>query len=409
MSGRYLFESPAGTAIERDGARIRTDRGWYVDVSGGQHALLFSKPVAYRRIELTPDDLVGINRYIRSAHAAELADWIAEYDESPGLHSYLVSGGTEAFEASLAIAQHVAKEVHGRDPGLVVGLSESYHGSSIAALNAGDHPVHRNRVSGAWHLSWPKIDRTELCTGEAATNALTKIFCANNVTAVVIEAIGGTTSGAHELPADALLAIRDVCRRHGVALIVDEIITGFGRTGSPFCVRNDDFDIRLSGKLLGGGLVPICAVSLSPHYSALVRTCASRLYLRYTYSGNAFAAKTALMLQKLRSENGSLDVLSKGIRLRSALEERLGPLGVRVRGRGLLLSAILLSDRPSETLREIVGAAHKMQVLVMGGASSTQKSAHVMITPALDSSSLDLEITVDAVHRLFQAVTAKAT
>lgn len=395
-----------GYALERDGPRVRTKRGWYVDVTGGQHALLFSRLPLQALSHLVWDarDFIGVNRFLENESAEELGDWIANYDGTPGLQSYFVSGGTEAFEIALALVQHIHAETGNSTRGAVLGLSESYHGYSIAALNAGDHPVHRSRLFQAADLHWPKLARARLSSSEDASRALEEIFEREPVAAMVIEPIGGTTSGAVVIDDQVLNAICAACRRHNVLLVTDEVVTGFGRTGDPFCVRGDGFDIRLSGKLLGGGIVPICAVSVSSRVAAILEACSTPPPLRLTYAGNAFAAKTALALQRLRSQAESFEVQAKGAFLRSALEDQLGGFSVWIRGKGLLLAVVYECREPATFLRRVVEAGAAMGVLLMGGICLQPESMHLMVTPALDSTTADLEATADAVARVLRCV-----
>lgn len=392
-------KSLLGVVRQRDGARILTDSGWYVDASGGQHALLFSHlhKNVLRDVKYFDDDLAGVNRYTESRRARELADWVETYDDNPGLDTFFVSGGTEAFEIAVSISQHVSKCVFGRDGGVIIGLRESYHGYSIAALNAGDHPVHKKRIQGALDFGWPILDRFSMTSAEEVTKSILRTVERYNAHSLILEPVGGTTCGAHVLPKDVLLAIRDACRKCGVTYIADEVITGFGRTGRPFCLSGNDFDIRISGKLLGGGIVPICAVSLSPTFAELLSRCSTPPQVRLTYSGNALAANVALNLQRVRERSDPLSVREKGDYLRTVLLDQLSSYGFSVRGEGMLLAVARSSDEPLVALQHVMSLGLRMGVLLMGGASVDRKSIHIMITPALDSTYSDLNTTADAV------------
>ena len=402
MGNSLARRTSVGHALQRDGPRIRTENGWYIDATGGQHALLYSR-LCDRLVglpQLDALDVIGVSRFLENERVDALAEWIAGYDDTPGLQSYFVSGGTEAFEIALAIAHHIHADAGHLERGAVLGLSGSYHGCSIAALNAGDHPIHRSRLRQAADLSWPTLVRAQMASPDETTRSLACIFESRSVAAMVVEPIGGTTAGALAIEEPIFGAIRDTCRRHGVLLITDEVVTGFGRTGQPFCASGNDFDIRMSGKLLGGGIVPICAVSVSPRVAALLDECVAAPPLRLTYAGNALAAKFALALQKLRTVGEPLDVQAKGEFLRAALEDRVTKFGAMVRGRGLLLAVVLNTIHAARFLQHTIEIGISSGVLLMGGVSTEPESMHLMVTPALDATEEDLEITADGVARV---------
>jgi acetylornithine/succinyldiaminopimelate/putrescine aminotransferase len=392
--------------LQREAMRVKTSKGWFVDTTGGQHSLLFCRPQSRspEAFSLGVTELIGVNRFYTNADAIALEAWIANYDQSPDARSYFVSGGTEAFEAAISIAEHVATRIHGRLPGAVLGLTESYHGFSIGSLNAGDHPIHKRRVEGANGLQWPKIPRSAIRSPSSARQCLGELIENTNVTSVIIEPVGGTTSGAIAISDDVLAAMRDTCREHQVTFIVDEVVTGFGRVGPQFCVRGDDYDIRLSGKLLGGGMVPICAVMLSPGFSKMCDACELQPPLRFTYCGNSMTAKVALMLQRMRDVGEPLDVCKKGAYLRAGLNDRLAGFGVTVRGRGLLQAVAFQSANPAGALQRMSISARKVGVFVMGGYSMEEGTAHIMVTPPLDVTYDDLDITVEAIWKVFDTV-----
>ena len=400
----FLTSFDSFVATKREGSIITTSDADYVDLTGGQHALLYSRlaPSFFSEFGLQLEDLVGVNRYAVSRNAQRLADWIAEYDEEPELRSYFVSGGTEAFEIATAIVQFVAKSLDmDNSNGVIAGLSESYHGYSLAALNAGSHAGHAFRTSGRFDLKWPTLDFSSLKDPKQVEVELLRFFDLYNVLALVVEPIGGTTSGAREFPTGVLSSIVKVCRQQNVFIIADEVITGFGRTGSPFCLRADSFDIRISGKLLGAGIVPICAVSLSPTFQKRASNLMRELPLRLTYAGNALATKYALWLQEGRASVDT-DLIERSKYLEQGLLGITDDEYVSLNGRGFLRAVSIKSEQDSICPKLMAKNAFKKGILIMTGRNETSGHTHFMVTPSLDASYADLDKMVEAAEKVLK-------
>ena len=176
---------------------------------------------------------------------------------------------------------------------------------------------------------------------------------AQNVAAFIAEPIGGASTGA-EVPHDAYFPrIQAICKRHGILLILDEVMTGIGRTGRWFGYEHWDVqaDILCLAKGLGAGYYPVSAVLTRAELTDPILSSGGFQH-GYTYAGNPLASATALaVIQAIEDENLVSKVAENG----AYLLERIKALGARyefigdVRGRGYLQAIEYVADRDNKT------------------------------------------------------------
>jgi adenosylmethionine-8-amino-7-oxononanoate aminotransferase len=293
---------------------------------------------------------------------------------------YLTSGGSESVDAALRLARqhHVAA---GRpERWKILGRDLSYHGTTLATLAVGGHEK-RRAPFGPLLLDFPKapacyclrcpLGRAYPECQVACAEALEEVLLREGpetVAAFIAEPVVGSTAGAVDPPPEYWPAVVEVCRRHGVLVIADEVMTGFGRTGRRFGVEHWDVvpDILVGGKGLAGGYAPLGAVFAS---EAVLEPLAQKgdELMYYTYGGHPSACAAAdAVLEILESEDLVRRAAELGARLRKALEPlEEHPNVAQVRGLGLLQAVELVRDR--ETLEPFpaeLGMA--MRVVVQG-------------------------------------------
>ncbi len=210
--------------------------------------------------------------------------------------------------------------------------------------------------------------------------------------AFIAEPIGGSTGGVLDPPDDYLPRIAEICRRHGVLLIADEVMCGFGRTGKRFAV--DHFgvtpDILVGGKGLGGGYTPIGGVFTSDAVIAPLMERGDELMF-FTFGGHPAACAVAdCVLDILERERLVERAAEVGERLRKRLATLEGhPNVAQVRGRGLLLGIELVRDRntlepfaPEDRLTQrVVGAGLRHGVFFYPGGTDPARDAIVLGPP----------------------------
>jgi adenosylmethionine-8-amino-7-oxononanoate aminotransferase len=262
----------------------------------------------------------------------------------------------------------------------ILGRELSYHGTTLATLAVGGHAKRRAgfepllldlpKAPACYCLRCPLGLRYPDCRVACADEVEGAIERAGpeSVAAFVAEPIGGSTAGALVPPPEYWQRVAEICRRHGVLLVMDEVMTGFGRTGRRFAVEHFGItpDVLVGGKGLTGGYAPLGAVFAS---EAVVAPIAERGddFMYYTYGAHpASCAAADRVLEILEREDLVRRAAQMGEKLRAALAplER-HPHVAEVRGLGLLQAVELVRDRA--TLEPFPAAARLAQRVVVEG------------------------------------------
>lgn len=282
----------------------------------------------------------------------------------PGItRAIFASGGSESVDLALRIARQHHVCAGRRERWKVIGRDLSYHGTTLATLAVGGHAGRRAGFEPllAPHPKAPAAHplRCATCRSEggctlACVDAVEEIIVREGpetVAAVIAEPISGSTLGA-VVPHDGYWPrLRDITRRHGVLLIADEVMTGFGRTGREFAV--DHFgvvpDLLVGGKGLASGYAPIGGVYASEEVVAPIADRGEDVMF-YTYSAHPAACAVADKVLEIMERE---DLVARAAEQGAYLAERLGglrdhPNVAEVRGRGLLQAVEIVRDR--ETL-----------------------------------------------------------
>ena len=291
------------------------------------------------------------------------ADALAPHLPMTDAAIYPVSGGSEAMESALKLVRsyHVARGEP--DRWIVFARWGSYHGNTLGALDlSGRKPLRRpyeawlgrfRHVSAAYPYRAGDTGANALGDAEELAAELERAIEAaepGTVAAFVAEPIVGATLAAAVPPDGYWPAIAEVCRRHGVLLVADEVMTGFGRTGTWFGVDHWGVrpDIVVGAKGGTSGYFPFGFVAASGAVHDGVLAEPPGYVHGFTYSHHAVGAVVAgEVLRILEDEHLVEASAAKGVRLRALLDERLAahPNVGEIRGRGLLLGVELVADR----------------------------------------------------------------
>ena len=335
------------------------------------------------------------------------------------------SGGSEANEIALRIARqyHLARGEPERWK--VVSLAPGYHGATAGALSmTGRWDVNRSYepylFRGARKVTAPVTYRGPyrgLSEEEAAVRAADALDAAiegegpHTVSAFIAEPIALST-GMAVPPGGYWRRVREVCDRHGVLFISDEVITGMWRTG-PFLALDRagvTADLTTLAKGLGGGYAPLGAVLIRGSTADAVAAEHRRMAEVHTYSGSAQSCAAGLaVLDAIEAEGMVEQAEKKGRMLSGLLSEQIGglPWAGEVRGRGLCRGIELVSDRDARTpfppssgvSRSLPDAMRRRGFLAraMRHGSALVGDA-VTLTPALTIEADDLERGVAALR-----------
>jgi adenosylmethionine-8-amino-7-oxononanoate aminotransferase len=306
---------------------------------------------------------------------------------------YPVAGGSEAMESALKLARayHLARGEAER--WIVIARWGSYHGNTLGALDlSGRKPLRRpyeawlgrfRHVSAAYPYRAGEPGANALGDAEELAAELERAIEAaepGTVAAFVAEPIVGATLAAAVPPDGYWPAIADVCRRHGVLLIADEVMTGFGRTGTWFGVDHWNVrpDIVVGAKGGTSGYFPFGFVAASGGVAQAVTQEPPGFVHGFTYSHHAVGAAVAGEVLRILEDEQLIQASAvKGDRLQALLRERLGehPNVGDIRGRGLMVGVELVADREARTpfprtdrlTEQVVRAAREAGVLLYSG------------------------------------------
>ena len=418
--GAYIFDT--------DGRR-------YLDASGGAavSCLGHGHPVVVQAIKDQIDRIpFAHTSFFTNAAMEELADMLAA--AAPGAldRVYFVSGGSEAIEAALKLARQYFVEIGEPERRHFVARRQSYHGNTLGALSVGGNLLRRapfqpilsdmaRHIAPCYAYRDRGSEESEDAFGRRVADELEAAILElgpETVAGFVAEPVVGATLGAVPAVPGYFQRIREICDRHGVLLILDEVMCGMGRTGTLHACEQDAVvpDLLTVAKGLGAGYQPIGAVLVAEDIYEAVRRGSGFFQHGHTYMGHATACAAALAVQRvLREEKLLANVQQRGAALRVRLEERFGNhhhVG-DVRGRGLLLGMELVADRGDKTpfdpelklharvKREAM--ARGLMCYPMGGTVDGVRGDHVLLAPPfiIDDGHVDT-----IVERLGEAVDA---
>ncbi|MEX1280458.1 MAG: aminotransferase class III-fold pyridoxal phosphate-dependent enzyme, partial [Acidimicrobiia bacterium] len=291
-------------------------------------------------------------------YAAELAPRLPMDD--PVI--YPVSGGSEAVETALKAARAFHLAAGEPERTVVIGRGLSYHGNTRGALDVSGRVSlrdpylpwlgHAGRVPAVLEYRCPNPDHPDGCAAwhAAQLDATIERLGPTRVAAFVAEPIGGAASGAAVPPPGYWEAIGDVCRRHGVLLVADEVMTGFGRTGRWFGCEHVGLrpDLLVAAKGASSGYWPLGVCAMSSRVASAIE---GRFVHGFTWSHHAVgAAVGSTVLRRLRQDNLVEAAAARGARLLEALTASLDdhPHVGDVRGVGLLVAVELVADRATK-------------------------------------------------------------
>lgn len=330
------FGLPQRVLVRGDGAYVwDADGTRYLDLLAGiaVNALGHAHPTLTAAISAQLGTLGHVSNFFASPTQIALAERLLALAQAPdGSRVYFANSGTEANEAAVKMARR--HRPHGR----IIALEGSFHGRSIGALSITSKAAYREPFG-------PLLSGVEFVAADAeslaAAFAPDAIAARGEVAAVVAEPIQGE-AGVRPLPPGFLAAARALTSAHGALLILDEVQTGMGRTGTwlashelaPGVVP----DVVTLAKGLGGGF-PIGAVVA---YGEQAATLLGRGQHGTTFGGNPVAAAAALATLGVIERDGLLDnVADRGAQLREEITAAGNPLIAGVRGAGLLLGVQL--------------------------------------------------------------------
>lgn len=427
-------------AVAGDGIEIVDSTGKrYIDACGGAavSCLGHSNQRVIDAIKRQAQQLpYAHTSFFTTEVAEELADRLVDAAPAGLEHVYFVSGGSEAIEAALKLARQYFVEKGEPSRRHFIARRQSYHGNTLGALAIGGNAWRREPflplLIEAHHVSPCYAYRDQLTgeTDEAYAQRLAdeleqKIveLGAENVAAFVAETVVGATAGAVPPVRTYLKKIRAVCDKYGVLLILDEIMSGMGRTGYLFACDEDGVapDLLTIAKGLGAGYQPIGATLVSDRIYRTIVDGSGFFQHGHTYLGHATACAAALEVQRVIAEEKLLDnVKARGEQLRASLRAHYGahPHVGDVRGRGLFVGVELVHDRDTKATFDPALKLHAavkreamqrgLMVYPMGGTIDGVHGDHILIAPPFICTAQQIDTIVERLSGAIDAALASA-
>ncbi|WP_107313474.1 aspartate aminotransferase family protein [Burkholderia metallica] len=427
-------------AVAGDGIEIIDSTGKrYIDACGGAavSCLGHSNQRVIDAIKRQAQQLAYAHTsFFTTDVAEELADRLVDAAPAGLEHVYFVSGGSEAIEAALKLARQYFVEKGEPQRRHFIARRQSYHGNTLGALAIGGNAWRRepflpllieaHHVSPCYAYRDQQAGETDEAYAQRLADELERKIVelgAENVAAFVAETVVGATAGAVPPVRTYLKKIRAVCDKYGVLLILDEIMSGMGRTGYLYACEEDGVapDLLTIAKGLGAGYQPIGATLVSDRIYRTIVDGSGFFQHGHTYLGHATACAAALEVQRVIAEEHLLDnVKARGEQLRAALREHYGshPHVGDVRGRGLFVGVELVRDRDTKATFDPALKLHAavkreamqrgLMVYPMGGTIDGVHGDHILVAPPFISTAHQIDTIVERLSGAIGAALAAA-
>lgn len=361
--------------------------------------------------------------FFTTAVAEELADQLIRTAPAGMSHAYFVSGGSEAMEAAMKMARQFFVETGQPQRTHFIARRQSYHGNTLGALAVGGNQWRRapfapilietTHVAPCYPYREQRASETPAQYGARLAQELDDTIVRlgpDRVIAFVAETVGGATAGVLVPVPGYLKAVREVCDKYGVLLILDEVMCGMGRTGTLHACEQDGVvpDLMAIAKGLGGGYQPIGAVLVQQKIVEAMSSGSGFFQHGHTYLGHPVACAAALAVQKVIERDGLLaKVRQSGAKLEGLLREALGaqPNIGDIRGRGLFWGIELVQDRATKAPFDPALKLHArikkealsrgLMVYPMGGTVDGRYGDHILLAPPYICSGSELELMVE--------------
>ena len=437
------FHSPPRMAASGEGVYlIGADGRRYLDASGGAavSCLGHSHPAVIAAVQ----EQVALLPYAHSGFfTSEPAERLAEHLIARAPEGFgagrvaFVGSGSEAMEVALKLARQYQVEAGQPGRSRFIARHMSYHGNTLGALAVGGHRQRRAMYAPmlmqATHIS-PCYAYRGQRDGEGAHDYGQRIadeldteitrLGAETVAAFIAEPVAGAGLGCAPPVPGYFARIRQICNRHGVLFIADEVMCGMGRTGKLFAIEGEHAcpDIITIAKGLGAGYQPIGATMASGRVVDAIATGSGTLANGHTYMGHPVACAASLVvLQTVEAEDLLSHVRRQGAALRAALDRSFGqhPHVGDIRGAGLFQAVELVVDRGAKTpfdrshrVAETLRTAALDNGLICypsAGAAGGVAGDHVLLAPPYIVSDAELAEIVDRLSAALKAALPQGT
>ena len=423
------------------GTRVitRADGAYIYDASGNQildgMAGLWCVNIGYGRGELADvaaaqmRELPFYNNFFRCTTPAPtlLADKIAEIAPEGMKQVFFGSSGSESNDTALKMVRHYWALEGKPEKNLIISRHNAYHGSTIAGTSLGGmgamHEQTHGVVPGVRHVMAPYAFELKekgesdhdfgLRAARAVEDAILEAG-AENVAAFIGEPVMGA-GGVKIAPASYWPEIQRICKKHDVLLMLDEVITGYGRTGQWFAAQTLGIkaDTITTAKALTSGYQPLSALLVGERIANVLVEKGGEFYHGYTYSGHPVACAVALKNLEIIEREGMIERVRErtGPYFAKALTERIAghPLVGEVRTLGFLGAIEIVADKESRRGFEPAGsAAVKVRDHAIARGMMLRATGDTMIlSPPLIWTETEIDLACARIHAALDAALAE--
>ena len=284
---------------------------------------------------------------------------LAEIAPLPHPRFFFLSSGSEVVEGALKLARQIQMARGNSSRHLIISRTHSYHGTTLGALGVSGRPGLRapylSMLHDTPHIPPPYPYRNPAGGRELAQHleAAIQVYGPENVAAFIAEPISGASLGAVVPPSDYWPCLREICDRYGVLLIVDEVLSGMGRTGRWWAIDHWDVrpDILVTSKGIAGGYFPLGAIAVSRTDVDQVQSALGDFNHGGTFSHHAVGAAAGLATLRIMQREGLVERTARlGPQLGRRLQDALGrhPNVGDIRGLGFFWALELVQERQSK-------------------------------------------------------------
>lgn len=407
------FTNSYPVAVHASGMRITDSTGKsYLDMCGGAavSCLGHGHPDVIEAMKRQLDTMAFAHTAFftnepQEALAAKLVDRFAD----PGARVYFAAGGSEANETALKLAWQYWKAGGKPKKKLIISREHSYHGNTLGALSVSGNPARRRRMDGLL-MDMPRIapcypyrhqeagesDADYALRAASTLEAAVLEAGSDNVAAFIAEPVVGASLGAVAAPKGYFRAIRQICDKYDILLIMDEVMCGTGRTSTFFAFEQEGVrpDIATLAKGIGGGYQPLAAAIIASKLVGAFEDAPGGFAHGHTYIGHATACAAGVaVLETIEKYQLLGSVRQRGSQLQAALHEQFAdhPFVGDIRGRGLFRAIEFVADKDTKTpLPDSANMAAKIQAAAMdnglmcypgGNNEEGGSSCHILLAP----------------------------
>lgn len=400
-------------AVAGDGPYVIDSTGKrYLDASGGAavSCLGHSNRHVIEAIKAQLDKIpYAHTSFFTNEPTEKLAQHLIERAPAGLSKVYFLSGGSEANETAMKVARQYFVEKGEPQRRHFIARNQSYHGNTLGALAVGGNPgrrelfqpllINTTHIDPCYAYRNQRPDESIEAYSLRAANTLETAILElgpDSVIGFLAETVVGATLGAVPPTPGYFKRIREICDKYGVLLILDEVMSGMGRTGTLYACEQDGIapDILTCAKGLGAGYQPIGACLVSDAIFDAIEQGSGFFHHGFTYIGHPTACAGALAVQQVIEQEGLLEkVRSNGLALTERLTHAFGqnPYVGDIRGRGYFQGIELVSDRDSkEPFDPGLKLFAKIKVKAMekglmcypgGGTVDGRRGDHILLAP----------------------------